>query len=87
MVELPERRKRVYFTTARIIHTPNAEFSDEKDWLWVNPSSSCEFDTEDEAQSFANLANNNGEESGLNVIDYPYFVVRVERTSIIEKAA
>jgi hypothetical protein len=85
MVTLPEKHKRRYFTTARIIHTPNVELSQEDDWLWVNTFSSHEFDSRDEAQTLADLANHNGSENGINVVDYPYFVVRVTRASEIER--
>jgi hypothetical protein len=87
MSETLEVRKRSFFTTARVIHTPNTEFSNELDWLWINPSQSHQFHTEDEAQSLANLSNHNGGENGMNVIDYPYFVVRVARTSEIERVS
>jgi len=79
-----ENRKRSFFTTARIIHDERDD-TNERDWLWVNSSLGHRFDTEDEAQSLANLANGNGEESGMNVRDYPYFVVKVTQTSTIEK--
>jgi hypothetical protein len=82
-----ERRKQTYFTTARVIHTPNAEFSDENDWLWVNGFETHHFDTEDEAESLANLANHNGSENGINVVDYPYFVIHVTRTSEFQKVS
>lgn len=84
MSHLPELYKLVYFTTARIIHHPEAE-NDSEDWLWVNGAGSWHFGTEDEAQSHANLSNDNGRESGIDVNGYPYFVVRVEQSSLVER--
>ena len=83
MVELPEYRSRSFFTTARIIHDPRK--GEEADWLWVNASQSHQFDTEDEAQSLANLANHNGEENGMDILHYPYFVVHIAQRTAIEK--
>lgn len=77
-----ETRKRVYYTTARTIHKDETE-----DWLWVNPNQSFRFVTYEGAQNIANLSNDNGRDSGLNINDYPYFVVKVSETSVIEEVS
>lgn len=79
---LPEKHTKSYFTTARVIHDEI-----EHDWLWVNTSARWQFDTEDEAQSHANQSNENGISTGLDIEQFPYFVVRVTQTSLVEAVA
>lgn len=82
MVKLPETHRRTYYTTARIIHDSTELFDD---WLWINASASHEFNTPEGAQTIVNLSNENARESGLAVDEYPYFVVKVTRTSEVER--
>lgn len=77
-----ETRKREHFTTARVIHDSDPAVSD---YLWINPNASHEFLSEEGAQSLANLANENGRDSGLDINNYPYFPVKVLTTSVIER--
>lgn len=77
---LPEVYTHWYFTAARVIHKEG-----EDDWLWVNANPAWQFDTEDEAQSTANLSNENGKASGFDVVNYPYFVVKVIDTRQVER--
>jgi len=77
---LPETRSRTYYTTARVIQSLESE-----DWLWINPSASHHFNDQDSADHLKDLANHNGRDSGLNVDDYPYFVIKVEETSVISE--
>jgi hypothetical protein len=79
---LPGNYTRCYYTTARVIHNDSEP---ESDWLWINSSLSHEFNTAESAQTLANLSNDNGREYGLDVNEYPYFVVKVTRTSHVEK--
>lgn len=79
---LPETFYRTFYTTARIIH----EKDKGREWLWVNPARSHEFKTKSEAMELADLSNHNGSESGLDVLNYPYFVVRVEQERRINNA-
>lgn len=77
---LPETYKREYYTTARVIHKEG-----EADWLWVNMSQGHQFSTPEESNELAKLANHNGNETGIDVKNYPYFTVRVEQRTRISK--
>jgi hypothetical protein len=79
---LPEKYNRVVFTTARVIHKREDE-TDERDWLWVNPNVSHQFTNKQEAETLAELSNSNGSDFGLDISNYPYFVVRVEQENTI----
>jgi hypothetical protein len=74
---LPEVRKRIFYTTARIIHA-------DTDWLWVNPSRSHEYNDWEDAKRLEELSNHNGNENGLDIGNYPYFVVKVIQTNEID---
>ena len=78
---LPETYARVFFTTARIIKPKD----DGQEWLWVNPAPGRQFENPKDAEALAELANKNGTENGLDIANYPYFVVKISRTSIITR--
>lgn len=80
----PETHVKEYFTTARVIHMPK-EKDESTDWLWINTNSSHQFSTAESAQHIANLSNDNGKDSGLDIENYPYFVVRITQSSRIER--
>lgn len=79
MDHLPEVHIRSYFAPARVIKDSETE------WLWVTANPTWQFDTEDEAQSYVNTGNEKGRTSGLDILNYPYFVVKVTETRQVER--